>query len=126
MNAAPYNAGRCYEFGVGCAPDPVQSFVWYEKAANRGLAVAQYSVARHYSLGLPPVSKDERKAFHYFERAAAQGHSDAQNSLAICYESGAGCERSAAKAFELYKLAARTLPHAQFNLALCMCDVGRE
>jgi TPR repeat protein len=50
------------------------------KAAKRGFAPAQFSVALSYSRG-EGIARDLAKARHWYELAAAQGDSDAQHNL---------------------------------------------
>ncbi|WP_392562268.1 tetratricopeptide repeat protein [Orbus sturtevantii] len=62
--------------------------ILFEKAANQGLAKAQYNLGAIY--------RDEFNNFpvalSWFEKAAAQGNSDAQNSIGYIYENGSGGE----------------------------------
>src|ERR1041384_251514 len=62
---------------------------WYQKAAERGNAVAQNELGHLYQSG-QGVAKDPAKAADWFHKAADQGHPVAQLNLGIAYEEGVG------------------------------------
>lgn len=73
-----YNAGR-----NGFSIDPRLALFWYQKAAEQGLAEAQFQLARCYSpFG---IGKDKNKEEYWYQKAAEQGHSEAQVSLGMHY-----------------------------------------
>ena len=66
-----------------------QARVWYEGAAEQGLAEAQYSLGVMHDNGLGgPVSMEQARV--WYGRAAEQGDADAQNNLALMHEDGEG------------------------------------
>lgn len=65
-------------------------FYW-KKAAELGLAQAQYKLARMYQSGLG-TEKDEAEAFHWYVEAAKGGNSYAQYSAGLCCLNGIGTE----------------------------------
>ncbi len=74
---------------------------WFEKAAERGNAVAQNELGRQYQLG-QGVPKDLAKAAELFHKAADQGHPVAQVNLGVAYEEGAGVTKDVAQAVQWY------------------------
>ena len=65
---------------------------WYQKAANSGLAVAQYNLGIMYQLGLG-LERDFKVAAAMYRQAAIQGYQPAQNNLAILLANGWGIKR---------------------------------
>jgi hypothetical protein len=61
-----------YHKGDGVKEDAEKAFFWYEKAANAGLAIAQYNLGMIYFEGVI-VPKDEEKAKELWQKAASQG-----------------------------------------------------
>lgn len=61
----------------------------YTKAANKGLAEAQFQLGKMYYLG-ESGSKDYSSASMWFKRAARQRHAKAEYGLATCYMNGDG------------------------------------
>ncbi len=58
------------------------AFAWYQAAANRGVASAQYKVATAYLAGVG-VERDPMQAQLWYGRAAQQGLAEAQFTLGI-------------------------------------------
>jgi TPR repeat protein len=73
---AQYKLGISYEAGAGVPQDTVQAKVWIERAANQGLAKAQYALASIYLTG--HALDDDRVALKWFQIATDQGISQAQ------------------------------------------------
>lgn len=64
--------------------DPVAATDWLEKAAEQGLAEAQFTIGEHYRLGQHrPENLDT--AADWYEAAALQGHPNAQYNLGVLY-----------------------------------------
>ena len=78
---------------------------WYEKAAEQGHAVAQYSLGVCYEYGYG-VSQDYNQAVYWCEKAAEQGDADAQYNLGVCYAHGDGVSKDIKKAKYWWKKAA--------------------
>jgi len=53
---------------------------WFQKAADQGVASAQYNLGMSYELGVG-VEKDIPKAKELYKKAIAQGHQKAQQRL---------------------------------------------
>jgi|GEM_PF-1566872 len=77
----------------------------FEKAAERGNAIAMSSLARMLERGTGGVQDDEA-ARRWYERAADKGHLYAMSQLASIYEHGRGATRDLAKARAWYRQAA--------------------
>ena len=92
---------------------------WFTKAAEKGLASAQYNLGRCYENG-DGISKSYEKAVEWYSKAANQGDARAQFGLGECYYNGWGVSKSYEKAVEWYTKAAnqRHLP-AQYKLGVC-------
>jgi len=89
----------------------------YRKAADAGIAWAQYALAESYRKG-EGTAKNPAKAVELYRLAAANGNAWAQFQLAESYRKGEGVGRDPAKAVELYRSAAATgNPLAQYGLA---------
>ena len=92
---------------------------WYWKAAEQGLANAQYHLGVCYANGTgTAVNKPE--AVRWYKAAAKQGAANAQYNLAVCYSNGIGTAVDKPEAVRWYKAAAEQgLKEAQNNLAVC-------
>ena len=66
--------------GHGVANDMVEAVRWYQKAADGGLAIAQYNLGVCYKNG-NGVTCDMSAALHWLRAAAAQGHTKATELL---------------------------------------------
>lgn len=66
---------------------------YYEKAADKGDANAQYYIGKLYYKG-KGIEKDYKKAFEYLKKAAEQGHVDAQYYVGKLYYDGKGDRKS--------------------------------
>jgi TPR repeat protein len=78
----------------------------YRKAADRGNALAQYSLGLMYRNGLG-VPQDFDEAMKLYRKAADQGLAPAQASLGAMYEIGQGGLRDYNEAIKWYHLAAK-------------------
>ncbi len=96
--------------------DPELAAGWFFRAAEQGLADAQFNLGLMYANG-EGVEKDMMQAVELFKKAAEQGHVDAQNNLGAMYFTGEGVERNVKKAIEWFeKAAAQGNVDAQANL----------
>jgi len=86
--------------------DPNEALRWYQKAAERGYSLSQYSLAKmlKYADGIP---HDYAKACYWFEKAAEQGDEMAARNLAEHYAIGSGVEIDERKASYWYLHAAK-------------------
>ena len=91
---------------------------WFEKAARRGLAVAQYRLGTLYERGRG-VSRDAKEALKWYEKAAKAGNVKAMHNLAVMLTNGQGGRTSYAEAARWFLSAARHgLRDSQYNLAV--------
>jgi hypothetical protein len=94
------------------------AFGWFEKAANQGDAVAEYSVGSFYIYGWA-VAKDYSQALTWFQKAAAQGNVRAEEDLGSIYAGGLGVPKDYAQALAWYQRAAdQGFAAAEDNLGL--------
>jgi hypothetical protein len=89
---------------------------WYQRAAERNHAQAQYVLGTMYRSG-KGVGRDAESAAAWYMRAAALGNAWSQFSLGNMYVRGEGLPRDPAKGAQLYELAAwQGHREAQYNL----------
>ena len=69
-----------YQNGDGLPQDNSQAVEWYRKAANQGLAAAEFNLGAMYEDGLG-VTKDVSIAQDWYTKAAAQGDAAAKARL---------------------------------------------
>ena len=78
---------------------------WYRKAAEQGLASAQFELG----LKLETEYKKEKEAIEWYSKAAKQDHGWATQRIGYMYEFGYGLGQDYRKALEWYQKAARIL-----------------
>ena len=96
--------GWCYEMGVGVLQDYKEAITWYLQAAERGVATAQFNLAKCYAEG-SGITKDEKEAVKWYRAAAEQGDADALYKLGCCYDRGKGVPKNKNEAAEYYRSA---------------------
>lgn len=97
---AQYTLSYLFEHGLGVKKGPLQHSLWLQRAADRGLAEAQFQIGKGY------LYMNNEEASRWFKWAAEQGHMEAQNELAISYATGTGMPEDAAEAIKWHTLAA--------------------
>ena len=110
-----------YENGVSCyvAQNYPEAVKWYRKAADQGVAGAQFSLGVCYDFG-DGVTQDYAEAVKWYRKAADQGIAGAQNNLGNCYRDGQGVALDHAEAIKWYRKAADLgEARAQYNLGMC-------
>lgn len=100
----------CME-GRGTAQDPAAAVLWFERAANAGLAIAMNMLGRCHELGQGTAQNLELAAVWY-RKAADSGLDWGLYNLANLLGTGRGVGRDEPAAFALYLQAAR-LGHAK-------------
>jgi TPR repeat protein len=105
------NIGYLCLHGVLVAKDSRQAINWYTRAADRGLAVAEYNLGYIYQTG-NGIPADARAAEHWYEQAAAQDHAEAANNLAMMYTDGS--------------LGSRDMPRARAWLARAKAAASKD
>jgi len=103
-------------------PAQVTMFRSFKARAEKGDAVAQFSLGNCYENG-NGVAKNLDEAANWWRKAADQGHPNAQFKTGLCYESGIGVPRDFVQAVSWYrKAAAQGDADAQNNLGKCYAD----
>jgi TPR repeat protein len=97
--------GQFLYSGQGCPVDKAEAAIWFRKAADQGIAEAQYSLGLLYERG-DGVEQNNTRAAHWYLLAATQGHALAQNALAELYHEGRGVAQDYAAALRWYESAA--------------------
>jgi uncharacterized protein len=105
---AQNNLAIMYRRGYGVDKDDLQAMKWYLRAANRGLAKAQYSLGLFYEKGRGGLPKNVTAAVNLYMQAAGGGYPFAQFTLANRLENGKGAERDLIEAMAWYISAAGT------------------
>jgi hypothetical protein len=92
--------------------------LWFDKAAQGGIANAAYNLGVLYHQGLG-VTKDLDTAIRWYESAAEMDHPEAQYNLGIAYIEGIGVEYDPAVASLHFESAAQKgVREAAYNLGL--------
>jgi len=117
--SAQYEIGQRYASGSNGLPqDNEQAAYWLNRAAEQGLAPAQYRLGTMFEKGLG-VPENPTKARTWYERAAAQGNVKAMHNLAVMQAEGAGGPQDFAAAARSFDSAAQHgLADSQYNLAI--------
>lgn len=97
--------GDAYYSGIGVTADKLESFTWYQKAADEGNSDAMNSVGVAYSYGLGG-KPDFGKAAEWYQKAADRGSWWGTCNLAGLYVAGSGVPRDYQKAVTLYQVVA--------------------
>ena len=117
-------ASAQYQMGLS-SPDPLKAHYWFQLAAAKENAQAQYRLGLAYEkngkdlVGESGVKVDLNKALFWYRKAAAQDHAWAQYRLARFYQKGMGVSQDKITA-EHYDLAA-----ARQGLAEAQWSYGR-
>ncbi|MEO0961529.1 MAG: hypothetical protein AAFY01_03810, partial [Pseudomonadota bacterium] len=117
--SAQYEIGQRYANGSSGVPqDNEQAAYWLNRAAEQGLAPAQYRLGTMFEKGLG-LPENPTKARTWYERAAAQGNVKAMHNLAVMQAEGAGGPQDFAGASRSFEAAAQHgLADSQYNLAI--------
>jgi uncharacterized protein len=78
---------------------------WYRRAADQGLADAQYNLGILYSTG-HGVPQDHAEAMKWYRLAADQDVADAQYYVGILYAKGQGVPQDYVQAYKWFELSA--------------------
>ncbi len=106
--------GLLYYHGHGVRESDALALQWFERAARKGLAEAQFHLGNMYAYGLAPLAAGtdpNRLAAQWYFEAARQGNADAQYSLGILFLTGSGVTQDPAEATKWIERAA-ALGHA--------------
>ena len=87
QNIEQHNLGRIYEQGREVEYDDIRAVQRYYKAAEMGIADAQYKLGLMYEQGRGGLPISKVLAGLWYRRAARQGHADANaNYRRLCEE----------------------------------------
>ena len=114
-----YEKGLEYYWGKkGKSLDYYESNKWFQKAADQGLAMAQYALGNMARKG-KGVKKSDKQAVYWYQKAADQGNAMAQYNLGLMHMYGKGVQKSDNQAVYWYQKAAdQGDAMAQYNLGL--------
>ncbi|NLF17883.1 MAG: sel1 repeat family protein [Lentisphaerae bacterium] len=110
-------AGICLEHGLWGQTDRRLALACYQRAADKGLALAQVILGLHYDAGVG-VPRDADEALAWFRRAAAQGCAEGQLGVGLVLLGRDNATDRAEAARWLRLAAARGLPEAQHALTV--------
>ena len=86
--AAAFEIAARYAEGNGGQPDLAKAAEWYRRAAEAGIAVAQYRLGSLYERGQGVARRTAPKPSTWYQRAADQGNVGAMHNLAVHDERG--------------------------------------
>jgi TPR repeat protein len=94
-----------YESGLGVNKDSSKAALWLSKAAEQGVAPAQYDLCGLYHRG-QGVPQDYRQAAVWYRKAAEQNFALAQYALGSLWTQGRGVPQANEEAYFWFDLAA--------------------
>jgi TPR repeat protein len=103
-----FSVGACHHNGYGVPKDDLEAIRWYQLAADKGLAEAQYEVGVAFEKGIGR-EVNLQTALHWYRAAADQGLPLAQVALGNSYERGRGTAKDFIQAWVWYALAGKNL-----------------
>jgi FOG: TPR repeat, SEL1 subfamily len=111
---------RYTEARGGLEANLAEAALWYQRAAEKGFAPAQYRLANLYEKGTG-VQRDLEKSRQLYEMAASRGNASAMHNLAVLYANGSLGVQEYDKAAEWFSKAAELgVTDSQFNLAILL------
>lgn len=93
--------GQAYRFFERPAPDRDKAVLWYGRAADAGIAEAQYQLSQL----MFEESATRQRGLELLNAAAAQGHAAANTRLGVFFQLGTYVEKSHAQALRFYEVA---------------------
>ncbi len=100
------NLGAAYDHGLAGFPlDPVRAVAWYRRAADAGLAEAQFNLAHCLVTG-NGTQRNDREGLAWMLRAAEQGLASAQFLAGVMLLEGVGATPDRARALSWLEQAA--------------------
>lgn len=97
-----------------------EAFEYFQKAAEQGLADAQYNLGLMYNFGWGVTQKNSTKAAEWYLKAAEQGNALSQYILGRMYYTGQGITKNPTKAAEWYLKAAK---QGHIDAQLCLGEL---
>jgi len=111
-----------HDRGLGTVPPFDQTVALYKKAADQGLAIAQYQYALCAKNG--HVVNGEAVSLDYLGRAADQGYGPALDALGRDHELGRGMPQNHLLAFEFYRQGAEAGDGSAMNHLAALYEAG--
>lgn len=97
---AQLNLGAAYDHGLSGFPqDPAKAVLWYRRAAEAGVAEAQFNLAHCLATG-HGIARDDAEALRWMDAAARQGLRDARFLLGVMLANGMGGPADTAAAID--------------------------
>lgn len=116
--AAAYEIAMRYAEGRGVPADLAAALPWFQRAADAGLAPAQFRLGSLYEKG-NGVKKDLPEARRWYLAAAERGNANAMHNIAVLYAEGIDGKPDFATAVQWFTRAARHgVADSQYNLAV--------
>lgn len=116
--AAAYEIAMRYAEGRGVPADLAAAVPWFLRAAELGLAPAQFRLGSLYEKG-QGVKKDIGEARRWYQAAADRGNANAMHNIAVLYAEGFDGKPDFATAAQWFIKAARYgVADSQYNLAI--------
>jgi len=103
---AQFALGLMYDLGIDVPKNYAESGKWYLKAANQGLAEAQFKLGVRYFEYGKTAKENYTTAFTWFYKAANQGIAEAQFNVALMYQLGRGVPTNKVEGYKWYNIAA--------------------
>lgn len=100
-----YNLGLMYFLGNDVPEDKAEAARCYRKAADQGLAQAQFSLGDMLQKG-DGIPENKAEAVGWFRKAGDQGYGRAQFKLGVLYYTGEGVPEDKVEAVEWFRKAA--------------------
>jgi len=125
--AAAFEVAVRYADGRGVPASLDEAAIWFERAANKGLAPAQFRYASLLEKG-QGVKKDLVQARKLYLAAASKGNGKAMHNLAVLYAEGIDGKPDYATAAQWFRKASLLgIADSQYNLGvLCARGLGTE
>jgi len=115
---AAYEVGVRFAEGRFVPVNNEEAARWFDRAAKKGLAPAQFRLATLYEKGVG-VKKNLAMARDLYRSAADKGHGKAMHNLAVLYAEGVDGKADYRTASEWFRKAAdRGIADSQYNLAI--------
>ena len=123
--AAAYEVAVRFSEGRGVPANLEEAAFWYERAASKGLTLAQFRYASMLEKG-QGVRKDLNQARRLYIAAAGKGNGKAMHNLAVLYAEGIDGKPDYGAAVQWFsKAAQRGIADSQYNLGvLCARGLG--
>ena len=97
-----------YDRGLIVPQSYPKAVEYVRKAAQMGMAAAQYRMGLYYQYDKYSLKKDYKKSFEWYQKSALQNFLPGQKILGYIYAEGRGVEKSMTKSKEWFDKAAKT------------------